>query len=125
MTGRPYRRERIPRPAVRMVNRGEHRPGRPEDRGPARVVHHGVQKQRAAASRADGREAVEVGARVHGEHGVDRAGAGLPHLDARPGASTVEQDAKAGRRLGMVGARVVAEAVGVGEDGNGHRGIAR
>ena len=122
MAGRPHRGERVTRPAVRMVDGGEDRAGGAEDGGPAGVVHYRVEKQGAAASRADGRETVDVGAGVHGKQRVDRAGEGLAHLDAGLRAGAIEQHAKASGRLGMVGAGVVAEAVGMGEDGNGHLG---
>jgi hypothetical protein len=55
------------------------------------------------------------------EEFVESSGGGLPDLGGTIGADTIEQDPKASRRLGMIGTRVVAKTVGMGEQQRRHR----
>ena len=59
---------------------------------------------------------------MHGEEVVERARGGGPNVYLRLGPRALEQHPETGGSFGMIGAGIVPDAVGVGEDGDGHDG---
>ena len=83
MPGRPERGEGVAAAGRRMLDRLDRRTGGAQDRGPARLIEHGVQEERAAAPGTHRLQAAEIAVRVDGEEGSARGRQSVDHLDPR------------------------------------------